>query len=445
MNFTVNNKEVSWDGVGSTKAVCYAFGDRSFIANYHTGDVLFHLTGNYPHFINDVECADFQAFLKEWVDAGGLLPPNYEDVTQFLKLIEDDVYIDEVGVRDGERFTGIYATGISELNFTDLTGRSIVEFHGTASPSIVGNSVILDPLLTFSSLVFDDGTLFSIESLCGSIIVGSQTCTVVGTPNIQESIAYKSWRNLLGYNLAECGYNVVTIRKEISPTESIERIFLNTEIALNEDTTFLGIYDGYVPKRWDLSGNNHHPVQPVASLQPEWDDINKEMVFDAIDDGLVSGITDLSGDFTIYINGYSPNSTITRYLIAKYDINSNRQVAIGTSNGFWIALYSPTGGSAYTINSTKDCTSLSDAVITYDGSDICLYVNGTLDTCIAGSVFNGDSKVTLGCFLSSGAIAGSRGCNIKSAKIYRRTLSPGEVLDLHNDNSVDATNLILDI
>ena len=136
----------------------------------------------------------------------GPTPPNYAEVIQWLdgttEEIDGNTYlVDKKGdqLRDVEK--GVYtATGsITQLQFADLSGLSIKDYQGNGSATIVGNNINITGT-ELSSVTLSDGSYYSLEYLSGSTIKGQQTCTVVGTFTLGETLRYKSFRNLFGFN-----------------------------------------------------------------------------------------------------------------------------------------------------------------------------------------------------------------------------------------------------
>ena len=140
---------------------------------------------------------------------GNRKPPFFTDLVQWLTSIyydsETDTYKwkDSSGKRDGETLLAVYATGLSQLQLTNLTGRTIIDVQGTTTAIIDGNNVTLDPTKEFSSIQFDDKSFYSLEYKSLDLIHGEQECRMVGTPVFGESIKYKCYRNELGYNVED--------------------------------------------------------------------------------------------------------------------------------------------------------------------------------------------------------------------------------------------------
>ena len=135
----------------------------------------------------------------------------------------------------------------------------------------------------------------------------------------------------------------------------------------------------------------------------------------------------------VWIN-FSPGGTYNPRVISKNGVNGYELVTLGTSDQRQIGFYAD--GNAY-INTAQFVNAGEWVYLTatYDGSQMCLYVNGVLDTSMAAAcVFSNATDLTIG-QNSQNSLDNYQG-SLSDVRIYNRALSPSEISQLYISESL---------
>ncbi|MCP4132109.1 MAG: LamG domain-containing protein [bacterium] len=191
----------------------------------------------------------------------------------------------------------------------------------------------------------------------------------------------------------------------------------------------------------DSSGSYHGTVQGGAVLAADrYGRSNSAYDFDGTDDYITTGITDLSGNFTLSVWIY-PDVSQTGAIISKQTDESNNldyaefSLRIDTYSFLELVLGKSNAESEIRNVDSVENNTWYHIIVTYDGSYINCYVNGSFtgfSLLRSEERRTGSNQLRIGAHRYNGSVTDAFKGTIDDVRIYNRALSMEEITELYN-------------
>lgn len=262
------------------------------------------------------------------------------------------------------------------------------------------------------------------ESGGPSIYTASNDAQLISLTNSIAGTSYTTVNECLVYFAGQT--DKVCVNRDYEP-------IVTNGLVLNLDAGFTPSYPRSGTTWYDVSGTNNGTLTNGPTFNSE---NGGSIVFDGTNDYVISypfNPLNIQGPGTISYFGYYTSITSVRNSITIGNgtgAGNTSAIQIGTRDG--IGVVWKTGGGALLQYTTPTLNTIKQWVVTFDGSNVKMYINGILDASTTSAVpQTGTSSIFyLGTYVNQGleAFPGV----IYNCQVYNRVLSESEVLQNFN-------------